>query len=256
MRVSPGSNPTFYVAFTDEQLLPTDPTSVTVDVFNGEGAQVVSNAVPVKDSTGNYHYTVAVAPDAPQGLWRIDWEAMLDGRVALGSEEFDVAAAGMLVNPGDMAFHAPLRSRIGEVSRLAADQNASDTMFAPAEIAEILTLSAHDLDKATLEGWERKAARLSRLIDVAESGTQRTLSQKFDQANKLVEHWRLTVENIRLLRAQALSGRVVGKVVSLREPTSMMFIVGTQPNAYTRAWLPSYDRYFPTHRLIVPYGWN
>lgn len=256
MRVSPGSSPTFYAAFTDDSLNPKDAEIAYVDIFDAEGAQVVSNAVPVHDSVGNYHYTYVIAPDAPQGLWRIEWQAVLNGRNAFGTEEFEVALAGILVNPSDMALHGPLRSRLGEVSRAAPELNGSDTLFLSSEIAEILTLSHNDLDLATLEGWERKAARLSRLIDVAESGTQRTLSQKFDQAKQMVDHWTKMIAASRELRATALAGRVVGKPMNLRDPLSSMFLVGSQPNALSRVWTGSYDRLYATHRLLIPYGWN
>jgi hypothetical protein len=253
LRFEPGTEPTFFVAFVDDDLNPKDPDSLNVDVLDPFGNLFVTGDDPHRDSTGNYSYTVTLPADASEGIWTVRWNAVRDMHLAQGEEQFEVAV-DVNAPPNALDMHAPLRSRLGEISSLPAEQNGSDTLFPTAEISEILALTTYDLDRATLEGWERKAGKLSGLINIAESGTQRELSRKFDQARKMVDHWAKTVSVTAEIRRGALAGRVVGKPMNLRDRNSAMFVVGMQPNAYTQTRMASYDRYYPTKRLLVPLG--
>lgn len=255
MRYSPGSNPTFFASFTDTEMNLKDPDTIYVDVVDANGTKIIDNGTPVKDSLGSFHFEVPLPADAPTGLWYIDWQAVVNGANAFGREEFDVEVAGVLVNPSGLALHAPLRARVGEVSLLPADQNGSDTMFSTAEIAEMLGRWHLDLDRATLEAWERKAARLQRLIDFAESGTQRTLSTKFRQAKAMVDYWSALIERNRQLRSTAMAGRIPARVATMREQPSYAYLVGSQPNSFSFGPMADYTRLFPTHRLLIPALW-
>lgn len=245
MQYAPGSRPVFYASFTDENLQPTDPDEIIVRIYDPDGVLQYEGSEAVKDSTGNYHFDAYEIPEETSlGLWKIEWEAITNGQVSFGEENFDVTVGGVIVNPAGLVYHGPLRSRLGEVSRLDVDQNGSDTLFSNAEISEILTMQSYDLDRATLEGWQRKAAKLQHLIDISESGSERALSRKFIQARQMLDHWARRLSDASEARSAALTGRVVGKVLSLREEEPL--------RAYP--WGPTTDviRAYPTHRLLIP----
>jgi len=214
VRYTPGSTATFYAPFIDEAGNPKDPDSVTVDVTDANGTEIVTDGVPTQDALGAFHFDLDLAEDAPWGLWSINWTAIFDGNTVPGREDFEVAFDFVVLS--NVLLHSTLRSRLGEVSKLPADQNGSDTMFLTEEISEILSLTNNDLDRATLEGWQRKAGHLQRLIDFNEAGTERNLSRKFIQAKQMQDYWLRVVSQTGQIRSTALAGRVVGKVIHLR----------------------------------------
>lgn len=243
MQYAPGQDALLSVTFTDSNGVPRDPDTISVDIFDPSGNLVVADGVPVQDGVGFWTYTFAIPVDAENGLWKIVWKVSFDGVPTTGEELFDVEPPGILVAPSQLMLHTALRSRVGEVSKLPADQEGSDTMFATSEISEILLLKANDLDAATLEAWERKAARLQRLIDFNESGTERNLSRKFIQAKQMVDYWYRVLASTAQVRSQALAGRVVGVPVRLR---------GDVPSApILNGFSGIYERQFPTHRAFT-----
>ena len=77
---------------------------------------------------------------------------------------------------------------IARLRRLIGEPN--DTApWTDAVLADIIDNTA-DLDLAALEVWEAKAANAASLVDTAESGSSRRLSQMHDQALKMVAHYR------------------------------------------------------------------
>lgn len=249
MRYAPGSTPIWTASLLDENLEPVTPDTITVDIIDSNGLTVVNNGVPTEIVEGSWQFTGYQIPlDAPTGLWKIEWTVILNGDVSFGEEEFEVVLGGIIVNPDFLTLYGPLRSRIGEVSKLPADQNGSDTLFLTSEIAEILALHGGQLNNATLEGWERKTAKLQHLIDFHESGSERNLSRKFIQAKQMLDHWTRIVSADAVSRQSALAGRVVGQVASLRD---------CLPSAPIRTGFSGlYERYYLTHRLIIPVTWS
>lgn len=204
-----------------------DPDEVTVNIFDPAEVQVVVDGIPVRESVGQYRYDLELAEDDPIGQWHADWHALIDDLVADGREDFTVTLYAEIES--DAANENLLRSRLGEVSKLPYSEQGSDTIFSTAEITEILARFPGDLDSATLEGWERKSARMSNLVDVSESGAQRTMTDKFKQAKQMCDFWRNVVHQGANARAAAMSGRAVGKVLSMREPVTPTFAIGFQP---------------------------
>jgi hypothetical protein len=79
-------------------------------------------------------------------------------------------------------------TEIARLRRLIGEPN--DTApWSDAVLAAIID-EATDLDVAALEVWEAKAATAASLVDTAESGSSRRLSQMHDQALKMVAHYR------------------------------------------------------------------
>jgi|SRR5918994_2134873 hypothetical protein len=76
---------------------------------------------------------------------------------------------------------ARLRRLIGEPTDTAP--------WTDAILADIID-NADDLDTAALEVWEAKAASAASMVDTAESGSSRRLSQLHEQALKMVAHYR------------------------------------------------------------------
>ena len=76
---------------------------------------------------------------------------------------------------------ARLRRLIGEPNDVAP--------WTDAVLSDIID-NAEDLDVAALEVWEAKAASAASMVDTAESGSSRRLSQLHDQALKMVAHYR------------------------------------------------------------------
>jgi hypothetical protein len=77
---------------------------------------------------------------------------------------------------------------IARLRRLIGEPN--DTApWTDVVLADIID-NAEDLDLAALEVWEAKAASAASMVDTAESGSSRRLSQLHDQALKMVAHYR------------------------------------------------------------------
>lgn len=79
-----------------------------------------------------------------------------------------------------------LRVRVAE--RIPNPGSEADTMFLDAELAEVITVSG-TLLQATVLAWQMKVANLSHLVDVEEGDSKRKLSQRFEQARKMLAVW-------------------------------------------------------------------
>lgn len=244
MRYAPGTDAEFEATFTDSFGNLVDPDTIHVDIWDSEGLQVLDNGIPTQLGLGSYQYVHAIPLDAPLGLWKVEWHAVVDGLNAFGEEIFEVDPAPE-VTPSDQVAHSRLRSRLGEVSKLPDDQNGSDTLFSTTDIADLLSYAEGDLDYATFEGWKRKAAHLSRLIDISESGSDRSLSQRFKQAKAMLDHWGKVLSETGNAHAGAIAGRVVGSVINMRKCEDPL--PGTPFSGYT-----DHIRMYPTKRLVIP----
>lgn len=77
-----------------------------------------------------------------------------------------------------------LRQLLGE--DIPASGSASDTLFSDEEIFDLLDESP-DIERAALNGWRIKAARLSSLVDNTEGNVQRKFSQLLDNASDMIK---------------------------------------------------------------------
>lgn len=243
MPYSQGSTAELEATFTSSYGNPVDPDTVHVDLWDSEGTRVVDNGVPERLSLGTYRYSFAIPEDAPSGLWRIEWQAVVDEMNAFGDEAFVVGSIDVVDHP-EQIVQFRLRSRLGEVSR-AGDN--SDTMFDDDAIADLISYAGGDIDLATYEGWKRKTAHLARLIDVGESGSDRLLSQRFRQAKSMMDFWAAVVSEIEVSRRSAMTGRVTGSVINLRNTGRDDGHPGTPFSGYTE-----HIRMYPIKRLLIP----
>lgn len=246
MQFAPGTDAVLEATFTTPTGTAVDPSILNVDLYDAGGTKLVEDGTGgtlLHLGTGTYRFTYALPGDAPVGLWRIEWEATIGGLLAIGAEEFDVAVSDAIVTPGDELNRRRLRSRLDEI-KIDDNGDGSDTFFTDVALDDLLAYAGDDLNIATLEGWLRKEARYSRLVDISESGSERKLSQRFRQAQQMVAFWSGLIGKNEGLHAKAISGRIVGRVMSLREQPC-----DTSP-------YPFFDgeniREYPTHRLICP----
>lgn len=242
MRFTPPTDAELIANFVNQDMQPADPDTITVDLFDPNGVQLVNDDPgAVRLGLGEWQYTYALAADVPFGTWSLYWHVVIDGVPVEAREDFDVLPAG-IDTTSDLVMNSALRARVGE-SKAVGDPAGANTMFTDEEVSEILVMTSHSLDAATLEAWERKAARLQRLIDFHESGTERNLSRKFIQAKQMVDYWFRVISSTTQIRSQALAGRVVGVPVRLR---------GDTPSAPILTGVGSmYERMYPTHRAFM-----
>lgn len=223
-----------------------DPTTVQFEIrhWADEAPTVYTFNVPDpetsfirRDEIGQYR--VDVEFDQP-GRWFYRWVG--DGAVV------DAATGYAWVNPAltsgaldlseiDLTVWQ-LRARLGEAP-------GDYSIFGEDDLMEILAYADDDIDTATFEGWKRKAARLSRLIDVSESGSDRQLSQRYKQAKSMLDYWGKTLSDAGNAHADAIAGRVVGRVINwakVEDPNP-----GTPFSGYSE-----HIHAYPTHRFLMP----
>lgn len=235
--VFPGNDITFEAVYQSGSGL-IDMDAVAVTISDPDANEVVSDAAATRISQGTYRYTFSAPSDAPVGLWTLDWAATLGSSPVNGSEPFEVLAAVVMVLDSSLQSNqARLRARLNE-----RDEN--DSIFANEEITEILTLSGDDLDSATLEGWIRKMAHFQELIDYHESGVDRELSQKFRNAQKMVDFWQRTLA-ANAIAVASRGNRVVGRPINLDESDDE--VLATPFSGYS-----DNIRMYPTHRFLIP----
>lgn len=71
-----------------------DPVTPLVDIINPSNVVVVNDAVPVRDSLGEYHYDFTAASNAPLGAWVARFSGTISGGVVTGDEPFTVLPPG------------------------------------------------------------------------------------------------------------------------------------------------------------------
>lgn len=113
-RVGQGGTITLDVVFSDGAGTLVDPVAPRVDIINPAAVQVVTDAVPVTDGVGLYHYDYAVDGAAPLGVWTAHWTGTINGVLVGGDDAFEVVAAGEAgFPPGDsLATLEELEARI------------------------------------------------------------------------------------------------------------------------------------------------
>jgi hypothetical protein len=246
MRWQPGT-PDAYMetVFVKEDGSFIDPVTVMARITDSEGTVVLDWTAATRMSLGTFRISFAIAEDAPQGLWNVDWDGTLaDGLHATGSEIFEVETADVTVTPSPELAGSRLRSRLGE-SKTDPNGDGSETMFKDEAIFDMIDSANGDIDLATVEGWRRKSAYLQRLVDISESGADRSMSQKFKQAKAMLDYWSKIVVDAAIASQMALSGRVVGQVISLREDQAP--VLQTPFSGFSE-----HIREYPTKRLLIP----
>lgn len=75
-----------------------------------------------------------------------------------------------------------LRMYLGE--RIPTGGTEADTLFTDAELNTIILRGASNFELTMGHAWNAKAGILSELIDIAEDGSSRALSKRYDQARR------------------------------------------------------------------------
>lgn len=240
MNVIRGSNATFSAEFVTSTGVLIDPTGLVVDIIGSNNVIRVNDAIPTKLSLGFYQFVYAVPIGETLGTWRIEWASPSQ---FFGAEEFKVVSADVVAFFGTTSdLIMQLRRRLGEVSRLPAGNNASDTMFTDGDLRKVLDFVDNDIDKASLEGWLYKEAYYAKMVDMNEHGSDRKLSQLWKQAQVMVNQYAKVVGD----EAEALRAgfRVVGRAMDLaREEESLQ----TPFSGYS-----DHVRVYPQKRFLVP----
>lgn len=84
-----------------------------------------------------------------------------------------------------------LRQRLGE--SYPEDGGEEDTFFLDVEITGLLARNNGGISAAAAEGWRIKAADFAGLMDVADGGSSRKLSQLFRHARQMSEYYESVV---------------------------------------------------------------
>lgn len=77
-----------------------------------------------------------------------------------------------------------LRELLGE--EIPDGGSELDTLFKDERIQDLLN-SSPDMDRAVLDGWKAKAAKLSNLVDTTEGNSQKKYSQLLDNAQDMIK---------------------------------------------------------------------
>lgn len=80
-----------------------------------------------------------------------------------------------------------LRRLLGESIPLNGTE--ADTNFTDEQLDELLSNRDGSLDAAAHDGWEQKAALFANLVNTAESGNRRDLSDLHESALKMMHHF-------------------------------------------------------------------
>jgi hypothetical protein len=105
---------------------------------------------------------------------------------------------------------------------IKSGQTEADTGFTDAQLLEIIDTEPN-MKLAAAVGWSIKAARAASLVDVAESGTTRPLSQR--HKNAVLQARFYMDAGAKELGDQTNAIRVAGRIASLVRPADATFIV-------------------------------
>lgn len=144
-----------------------------------------------------------------------------------------------------MSLTAAQRVRLYVADPLNEEGSDDGSFFSDEEILDLLEQANSSLNLAAYLGWAMKAAQYAELVDITESGSTRSLSQKHRQAVLQMKHFYDVAarDESQLL----LNTRVVGKVASILSRTGETVLtnefIGPEPTQV---------RQYPTHRFISP----
>ena len=120
-----------------------------------------------------------------------------------------------------------LRSLLGEtIPEGSAD---IDTFFTNTQVSDLLDRHFDNLNAAAAEGWLRKAADVAKLIDISESGSERSLSQKYKHYLSMAKHF-ADAAGTDLVAAGA-GRRVIGRPINLDESDSEQYELPFGPSS-------------------------
>lgn len=132
------------------ELVDADTPGPRVDILDPDDNQLVTDAVPIRDSLGTYHYDYAVGGAAPLGVWHAHWTGSVNGSAVEDDDEFEVVSAASFQFASNLLVTVP---------ELAAKMRIE--AFDDEDIAELVLMGV----QAACEKW------------VSRPVTQRTFSE-------------------------------------------------------------------------------
>lgn len=93
-KIGQGGQITLEATYSDGTGSLIDPGTPQIDIINPVPTTVITNAVPVRDGLGLYHYQYVVAAGAPLGLWTAHWTGTINSVSVGADEQFEVVVAG------------------------------------------------------------------------------------------------------------------------------------------------------------------
>lgn len=114
-----------------------DPVNPFIDIIDVNNVELVSNAIPVHDGLGQFHYNYVVPLNAPLGLWKGHWSGIINGKLIEADDGFEVVLAGAI------EFDETIRPTPAEVkalipARLEGAAFANDTIPTLAQVEKII----------------------------------------------------------------------------------------------------------------------
>jgi hypothetical protein len=109
LQVAQGGTVRIPATYEDATASLVDPGTPLVDIIDPSNAAVVNDAVPVRDSLGEYHYDFTAAAAAPLGDWVARFSGVVSGGTVTGDETF------VVVQPGAVSGGPPWLIQLGEL---------------------------------------------------------------------------------------------------------------------------------------------
>lgn len=221
-----GENAAVTTEFRDDDNNLIDAGTVSYLVLDPNGTQV-ANGTSTTLIAGRYRLDYLIPGNAAFGYYiaRFTPSTSTPAR----DEPFEVAA---LTPQQQKDMITIVRLRTGE--RIPTGGADTDTMFTDDEILA-LYLNYASTPRTVLELLRAKAANWAALIDVEESGSRRTLSQRYKAISNLIDKYEAEVQAEQDAVAAA-AGRIVGKPIDLRSCGSRNMTLLTADYGNYVAW--------------------
>lgn len=233
----------FYTPGNLPATLDDDPT---VAFFDPDDVSALDGATVVIEQTSpaTWAATVTIPGDTDPGWYKIVWTALINGVPAVGVENFELVIQGAVVI-NDLERN--LRRRLRDT--LADPGDDSGAFFLDEEIHSLLAMNGNDVIGAAYDGWLVRAAFYQEHIDIIESGSDRRMSQMFKNAMAMVDFYKKARDGESNTRADAIAGRVVGVVASLRGEYVDAFGILASARYRASQSTGAYVRIFPLYRF-------
>jgi hypothetical protein len=150
-----------------------DPDDPMVSIYDPNGAALYQSEPIVRDDVGQYHFTFLVPTDAAVGDWTVVFLGTVDGRQVESSGFLQVLDASQVSQMQSTINH--IRLAVGE--KIPVGGSDGDTRFTDIDILSELNYAGQDLNKVKASLWLAKSGMWAELVDIDESGTDRSLSQ-------------------------------------------------------------------------------
>lgn len=153
-----------------------DPTTPRIDLVDPNNSVVVSQATPVRDAQGLYHFSWPVPLDALLGNWRVRLTAVINGQFRGPIEEvWEVLPVGMLQFQPSVAYTYDIGTDVGRVRLWIDDRDMSrvstslplearSAIFTDGEIQSFLDSNGGDVLYASAQGLITIAGNRSLLV--------------------------------------------------------------------------------------------